>query len=382
MFNTEIYITTFIYIVIISINIIFISIDFPKNNHPKFYYRILTLLFLGVLYNIISGIIPDANIPIEILAQNIIAFTVGISSAFYFFYFLNKEYEMKPIAFVNIDKILIIMTLGFIFLFIIPYIITNDLNLARNIFLLLPCAILILSLLNQLKNSWNKFKEEVNAIVKTHILIGLFSMLSILSLPATILIFGDNQLIEHSAYSFGFILICVDYHLYHKKRIKKISHSPISESTPIKSEANPLLEFTDNKDQNIKSQKKDIPNKKKIDLATDTVDQILKKLADFETNKGYLCPNLKLTNLAKEFSSNNSYLSKIINFHKGKNFSQYINDMRITYVENRLRKDKRFRKYTIKAISEEAGFSNTEAFSHAFYKKTGLKPTHFIKSLN
>lgn len=127
----------------------------------------------------------------------------------------------------------------------------------------------------------------------------------------------------------------------------------------------------------IKSQEEE----NEIDLPLEIVNQIMKKLVEFENKHGYLMPNLKQTDLAKEFGSNSSYLSKIINFYKGKNFSQYINDMRIIYAINKIKSDKKFRMYTIKAISEEVGFSNSESFAKAFYNNTGLQPSYFIKKI-
>ncbi|UUF16671.1 MULTISPECIES: helix-turn-helix domain-containing protein [Flavobacterium] len=141
----------------------------------------------------------------------------------------------------------------------------------------------------------------------------------------------------------------------------------------------PLLENSNNEEQII--QIKNNQEEKTIDLPIEMIKDILKKLSEFENKKGYLRLNLKQTDLAREFSSNSSYLSKIINFYKEKNFSQYINDMRIDYAITRLKKDKKFRRYTIKAISEEVGFSNSESFAKAFYTKTGLQPSYFIKKI-
>jgi AraC-like DNA-binding protein len=109
--------------------------------------------------------------------------------------------------------------------------------------------------------------------------------------------------------------------------------------------------------------------------------ELLKKLTAFEKEEGYLKLNLKLSDLSKSFDTNNSYLSKTINHYKGKNFSQYLNDLRINYTINKLKKEKKFRKYTIKAISEEVGFNNSESFAKAFYNNTGLQPSYFIKKL-
>lgn len=120
---------------------------------------------------------------------------------------------------------------------------------------------------------------------------------------------------------------------------------------------------------------------KSIAIPGGIVKEILKKLTQFENEKGYLKPNIKQTDFARELDTNSSYLSRTINHYKGKNFSQYLNDLRIDFVIKKLKSDKKFRKYTIKAISEDVGFSNTESFAKAFYSKTGLQPSYFIKKL-
>ncbi|WP_282079668.1 helix-turn-helix domain-containing protein [Aquimarina algiphila] len=79
--------------------------------------------------------------------------------------------------------------------------------------------------------------------------------------------------------------------------------------------------------------------------------------------------------------SNSKYLSLFINHYEQKKFTNYINDLRIEYAMEKIKNDKKFRKYTIKAIAYETGFSNPVSFSQAFYKKTGLKPSYFIKQL-
>ncbi|TSE03808.1 AraC family transcriptional regulator [Aquimarina algiphila] len=47
----------------------------------------------------------------------------------------------------------------------------------------------------------------------------------------------------------------------------------------------------------------------------------------------------------------------------------------------KLKEDRIFRKYTVKAIAQDIGFNNAEAFAKAFYKKTGIYPWYFIKEL-
>ncbi|WP_428229083.1 helix-turn-helix domain-containing protein [Flavobacterium sp.] len=178
--------------------------------------------------------------------------------------------------------------------------------------------------------------------------------------------------------SFSLILglaFCVFYVIKIKKRNRNFEKrfSELMET--------PLIEKLDNTEALNEIEENQEEKEKAIDLPIEMVNEILKKLSEFETNKRYLLPNLKQTDLAKQLGSNSSYLSKIINFYKGKNFSQYINDMRIEYAVNKLIKDKKFRKYTIKAISEEVGFNNSESFAKAFYNNTGLQPSYFIKKI-
>ena len=75
-------------------------------------------------------------------------------------------------------------------------------------------------------------------------------------------------------------------------------------------------------------------------------------------------------------------MSKIVNVFKRKSFIQYINDLRIDYAVVQLQKNNKLKNYTIQALALEFGFNSAESFSAAFQKKTGIKPTYFIKELN
>ncbi len=120
---------------------------------------------------------------------------------------------------------------------------------------------------------------------------------------------------------------------------------------------------------------------KNITISKELISSILDKLENFEKKKGFLKTNLKVTSLAKRFSTNTKYLSEVINIHKGKPFIHYINDLRIDYILNELQENKILQKYTIKGIAQEAGFNTSESFASAFKKRTGLKPSYFLKNL-
>ncbi len=122
--------------------------------------------------------------------------------------------------------------------------------------------------------------------------------------------------------------------------------------------------------------------KKSITINPEIVEDLLIKLELFENNKDFTLNTVNLNDLSNQFGTNPKYLSKVINYNKQKNFSNYLNDLRIKYAIDKLKEDKQFRLYTIKAIANEVGFNSTESFSKAFFKITKLKPSSFLKELN
>ena len=113
-----------------------------------------------------------------------------------------------------------------------------------------------------------------------------------------------------------------------------------------------------------------------------TLEKNLKNLQCFEMNKSFLNTNINLYSLASDLKTNSKYLSKTINIYKKKTFTQYINDLRIEYLIEKLNTDKTFKNYTIQAIATEIGFNTPNAFSRAFFKKTGMYPSEYIKELD
>ncbi|RMZ59165.1 AraC family transcriptional regulator [Chryseobacterium nematophagum] len=108
---------------------------------------------------------------------------------------------------------------------------------------------------------------------------------------------------------------------------------------------------------------------------------LLVKLHEFENSKSFLNKNMNLYFLSKELNTNTTYLSRSINELKGKNFSKYLNELRINFVITELKSDKKLRLKTIAVIAEEAGYNNVESFTKAFKNITGTLPSYFIKAL-
>lgn len=132
----------------------------------------------------------------------------------------------------------------------------------------------------------------------------------------------------------------------------------------------------------IKTIKREKPSiKTTLNIPDAVTSKILVSLEKFEENKEFLNSKISIAGLAKSIGTNPNYLSKTVNHFKEISFSQYINTLRITYAVDSLKNDPIYRKYTLKAIAAEFGFNNTESFSKAFYKETGIKPSFFMKSI-
>jgi AraC-like DNA-binding protein len=112
------------------------------------------------------------------------------------------------------------------------------------------------------------------------------------------------------------------------------------------------------------------------------VEIILKRINNFEKELGFLEKNINLAILATRLKTNTSYLSIVFNHYKNQKLSDYLNELRINYALQILPKDKKLQQYTIKALAGEFGYNTAESFSKAFFRKTEVYPSFFIKELN
>lgn len=118
-----------------------------------------------------------------------------------------------------------------------------------------------------------------------------------------------------------------------------------------------------------------------LDINPELVTAILKNLEKFERNKKYLLKDMTLMKMASLLNTNTKYISKIVAYHRGKKFTEYINDLKIDHIIELLKNENRYRNYTNKALGEEAGFGSTQNFTRAFNSRTGISPTYFIQQL-
>ncbi len=112
-----------------------------------------------------------------------------------------------------------------------------------------------------------------------------------------------------------------------------------------------------------------------------TEKKILSGLDKFEQTLLYTRNTVSLPYLASYCNTNIKYLSHIINTYKQKDFNNYINELRIKYIIEKLKNDPQYHKYKISTLAEEAGFSSQSKFAAAFKKVTTVSPSEFLKHI-
>lgn len=117
------------------------------------------------------------------------------------------------------------------------------------------------------------------------------------------------------------------------------------------------------------------------DISQDIEERILKKLQKFEKESRFLEKDMTLARMALLLNTNTKYVTRIIAKHRGKGTIEYITDLKINYIVEKLKLENRYRNYTNKALGEEAGFRSTQNFTRAFKERTGFSPTYFINKL-
>lgn len=116
-------------------------------------------------------------------------------------------------------------------------------------------------------------------------------------------------------------------------------------------------------------------------MTSETEEKLLAKLNKFEKSNLFNNKNISLPFLAGRFETNTKYLSYVINTHKEKDFNNYINELRINYIIEKLKNEPQYRNYKMASLAEEIGFSSHSKFSKVFKKVTSLSPSLFIKYL-
>lgn len=101
-------------------------------------------------------------------------------------------------------------------------------------------------------------------------------------------------------------------------------------------------------------------------------------LSLFETEKIFINPNLKASDVAERLKVPTHVLSTLINKDLNKTFFELLNQYRVEEFI-RIAADPKYAKYSIMGIANEVGFNSKSSFNTAFKKHSGLTPSEYLK---
>ncbi len=136
-----------------------------------------------------------------------------------------------------------------------------------------------------------------------------------------------------------------------------------------------------NADHSLIGEKPGPETREKTVMTTGTEQKLLAELKSFEQSALFLDNSLSLTSLATSMHTNTKYLSYIIKTYKETDFNSYINALRVNYIVEKLKNTPEWRKYKIKTLAAEGGFSSHSQFATIFKTFIGLSPSVFIRLL-
>lgn len=185
-------------------------------------------------------------------------------------------------------------------------------------------------------------------------------------------LFGSNSVFIYSGIFLGFAFLLG--YLFWKRNKKffdsttKIDDIVIEELKKEEKKLEQLPQTTEESDKNYY-------------ISNETATSILKKLVRFERDHKYLKKDITLTWVANHLGTNTKYLSETIKIHRGKNFNNYINGLRISYITYMLYKKPEYREFKVVSLAKECGYSSSQVFVIAFKKENGIPPSYFINNL-
>ncbi|MBS1978828.1 MAG: AraC family transcriptional regulator [Bacteroidetes bacterium] len=122
------------------------------------------------------------------------------------------------------------------------------------------------------------------------------------------------------------------------------------------------------------------PKYQKSGLSAEAAEKIHKGLTQvMHDEKLFTQSDLSLADLATRLNTPANHLSQVINEREGKNFYDYVNNLRIQEFI-RVTGSPESQKYTLQALAEEAGFSSKSSFNRHFRKVTGKSPSEYLQT--
>ena len=216
--GTEMTLVTFILTIIAFVVLFFQSINFLSRQQDQSRLRFLILTSFYIIYNLCSGLLPDENLKINLLIQNIFAYGSGIALASYFYYYLVKEFNITQGKMFNIRALVISLISTFLLIFVIGTMATGDMNLSKQLYIIFPIAIAVYFCVKTVQFLIGERKNQVkdNSPNKLMVTSGYIGIIFMATMPV-IVFFGDYQSLNIGLVNISFFVVCYAYikrHIY------------------------------------------------------------------------------------------------------------------------------------------------------------------------
>lgn len=214
--HTQMHMVTFLITVFELVMLVFQGIYFLQRPSEKSRLQYLILLVCLISYNICSGLFPDEQWAIPITVQTIIAYFVGFAMSMYVVYYFYKVFGLKHLKFFATYGLLFFLLLPFVFLFVVPYLLTGDSRLSAKLTVIVPFCYGLGFIYSTARALILKFRTArgegrlIDEPLYEHAIVAYISMVCWALLPV-IVFFGDFQVLEHSVTNAGFLMMTIIY---------------------------------------------------------------------------------------------------------------------------------------------------------------------------
>lgn len=249
VFGTQMHIVTFLFVsveIVILFYLIIIRLARPAD---KTVLLNIVLIFLLLVYNISSGLLPDPKLPGSQFFQLAIAYSAGFITPCYFPYYVYKAFNLERLKFQAYAGVYLFLVIPLI-IFVAVFAWTKDLKVAQNVFIipLLYGFWIIYLLFRSIRHKYNNNLNSTES--KQELIVLLLSISPWVSLPV-IDVLNLGQATETSITNFGFLLL---FSLQVKRNIKqfRIDHEKLIDSE------NKLRDLNTNLQQEVMKRTKEL----------------------------------------------------------------------------------------------------------------------------
>jgi DNA-binding CsgD family transcriptional regulator len=282
---------------IITIEIIFLvyqlifCLNRPTDKNRR---RYLILLFLLIVYNITGGLFSDPRLPVPINLQYILEYGSVVLMSIYIPYYIYKFLDLPKLKFYAYYGSLYFLLIPFIVAFVLPYAITGNIDLCRNLIIIIPFFYSISFLFALVKSILKKINNRRIPNYKEKI-IGVFLAVFFWIMGLSVITYiKGGQIMEHSITNAGFLIMTV---IFIRSSIinSRLEYQRFLKSEYELQKANRLLQIKEKRTRELEAAisnsalkqltDQDNPSKKELSMKNDNYDKNCKKYHITEREK-------------------------------------------------------------------------------------------------